>query len=315
LEATLAEEWNGASWARQPTPNVSGATSGSWLSGVSCTTTTACTAVGAGYSGTNYNPALAVGWDGSAWSIQPTPSLNAGGAAVFSGVFCISASACTAVGLDNSNAAAVETWSGSAWTSEAAIPQGPIWDNRFLSVSCATATNCMAVGSSGFFGPPDQLTLTEQWDGTSWTIEPTPNLPGDSLNSVSCRAATACVAVGSSSSGNALAEQWDGNAWTLQSVPTPSGATGGSLAGVSCASTSDCTAVGYYTSSSGTALTLAEQWDGTSWTIEPTPNPTNSTGSYLSSVSCTTTTTCTAVGRDYQNTSNVSLTLAERYSG
>lgn len=312
-EATLAEDWNGASWVQQPTPNVSGATS-SWLSGVSCTTTTACTAVGADYSGPNYNPALAVAWDGSAWSVQPTPSLNAGGAAVFSGVVCIAASACTAVGLDNSNNAAVETWNGSAWTSENPSVLVSWHDSRFSSVSCATATNCMAVGSSAIPGSADRATLAEQWDGSSWTIEPTPDPQADdSLDAVSCPAATACIAVGSAS-GNALAEEWDGNSWTLQTVPIPSGGTGGSLAGLSCASTSDCTAVGSYTSSSGTAMTLAEHWDGTTWSIEPTPNPAHSTGSYLSSVSCTTATTCTAVGH-YQNAENVSFTLAEGYSG
>jgi hypothetical protein len=45
LDQTLVERWNGKDWAIQPTPSPAGASSYS-LGGVSCTSTTACTAVG-----------------------------------------------------------------------------------------------------------------------------------------------------------------------------------------------------------------------------------------------------------------------------
>ena len=60
----------------------------------------------------------------------------------------------------------------------------------------------------------------------------------------------------------------------------------GSLSGVSCVSTSACTAVGHYTNKAGDEVTLAERWDGTSWAIQTTPNPTGAIGSELSGVSC-----------------------------
>ena len=41
---TLVEQWNGASWVIVPSPNHND--NSSWLLGVSCPTTTACTAVG-----------------------------------------------------------------------------------------------------------------------------------------------------------------------------------------------------------------------------------------------------------------------------
>jgi hypothetical protein len=50
---TLAEVWNGTSWAIQGTPNKAGY-SDSALAGVSCTSVSACTAVGA-YSKDEYN--------------------------------------------------------------------------------------------------------------------------------------------------------------------------------------------------------------------------------------------------------------------
>jgi hypothetical protein len=61
-------------------------------------------------------------------------------------------------------------------------------------------------------------------------------------------------------------------------------------------------------------MTLVEQWNGTSWSILPTPNPSDAIASYLFGVSCPTVHTCTAVGY-YENTSSVDLTLAERFAG
>ena len=42
--------------------------------------------------------------------------------------------------------------------------------------------------------------------------------------------------------------------------------------------------------------TFAEHWDGTSWTIQTTTNPSGGSGSALESVSCTSTSSCTSVG-------------------
>src|SRR5262249_2504885 len=109
-----------------------------------------------------------------------------------------------------------------------------------------------------------------------------------------------------------LAERWDGSTWTVQTIPTPSGATSISLSGVSCTSATACTAVGD-DNIFGTSVTLAERWDGKTWTIQPTPNPSGATRISLSGVSCTSATACTAVG-NYQ-TSNSPGTLAERWNG
>jgi hypothetical protein len=45
-QLTLAERWNAASWAIQATPNPTGALFDGSLAGVSCASTTVCTAVG-----------------------------------------------------------------------------------------------------------------------------------------------------------------------------------------------------------------------------------------------------------------------------
>ncbi|MDQ6805931.1 MAG: hypothetical protein M3065_13410, partial [Actinomycetota bacterium] len=70
-----------------------------------------------------------------------------------------------------------------------------------------------------------------------------------------------------------------------------------------------CTAVGVIDRQRLGQATLAEAWDGTTWTLQPTPNPAGSSG-WLSGVSCTSATACTAAGF-----SSGPVTLAERYSG
>ncbi len=56
-------------------------------------------------------------------------------------------------------------------------------------------------------------------------------------------------------------------------MPTPALAnTGAGLNGVSCTSPSSCMAVGEFTGI-GNEMTLAEAWNGTSWSVVKTPRP------------------------------------------
>jgi hypothetical protein len=60
--------------------------------------------------------------------------------------------------------------------------------------------------------------------------------------------------------------------------------------------------------------TLAERWNGSSWTVQTTPSPVGSYGSGLAGVSCTSLSTCNAVGYLYPNSSVFTDTLAESES-
>src|SRR5205085_3421309 len=121
---------------------------------------------------------------------------------------------------------------------------------------------------------------------TAWTIQPTPSPTGAQgdigLFGVSCTSARACTAFGdnriNADTGMTLEERWDGTAWTIETTPNPTSATRSSLEGVSCASATACTATGFSSDSPGTQVTLAEHWDGTTWTIQDTP-PTGTQGS------------------------------------
>ena len=308
---TLAEQWDGTTWTTQATPNPPGS---GILSGVSCAATTACSAVG--YS--SPEAALAEQWNGTAWAIQP--SLSTGTAAFspdLAGVSCTSGAACTAVGSVEHvycyprppyckvvTGTLAMRWNGTTWSRASTPNPSPTSPSVLSGVTCPGATTCTAVGNSG------GVTLAEAWNGTVWSIQTTPG--GGGLSSVSCTASTSCVAVGHSGGGT-LAEAWNGTAWTIEPTPNPTGAASSVLSGVSCAATV-CTAVGNYVNGSGNQMTLAEQWNGSAWTIQSTPNPTGATSSRLSGVSCTAANGCTAVG-DYVNSLGTDVTLAERYSG
>ena len=82
---TLAERWDGTAWVSQPTPTPerNGRQGGS-LSGVACTSRTACQAVGPSF-GTGGHRLLGEGWNGSTWASQayatPAPAGDPSGVA------------------------------------------------------------------------------------------------------------------------------------------------------------------------------------------------------------------------------------------
>ena len=196
-------------------------------------------------------------------------------------------------------------------------------------VSCPSATSCMATGEytgTDNTGHSDELTLAEQWDGTTRTILSTPNNPlsagsnSNVLYGVSCTSAKACTAVGrflvqaptpADDVDTTIVERWNGKKWVMQSTPAVGDGTYSGFSGVSCAKANSCMAAGaYYVN--GTDEPLAESWDGTSWTVlDATPPPSYGQGGFAS-VSCTKPTACTAVGQSYPNNA---APLAERWDG
>jgi hypothetical protein len=310
--STLAERWNGIRWSVQSTPNPK---TWSFLNAVSCSSASACTAVGyyypVGPGGASLM--LAERWNGTRWSIQSTPN-PAGQSGQLLGVSCPSVNACTAVGYSGGTLA--EHWNGTHWSIQTTPDPAPKGKSQLLTgVSCPSATACTAVGAYWNTSVGHEVTLAEHWNGTTWSIQSTPNPTGATFSeagNISCPSVTACTAVGiynEPSGGLILAERWNGTGWSIQSTPIPAGATSSSLGGVSCTSANACTATGGYTNSAGTGLTLAESWNGTTWSVQSTPNPAGATSSGLGAVSCSSATACTAIG-----SSNVTPMLAERHA-
>jgi hypothetical protein len=219
----------------------------------------------------------------------------------------------------------IQKWNGKTWTIVASPnATGSTVNSNFLAgVTCPTTTFCMAAGyDTRTGGLPDQ-TLILAWNGTAWSIVTSPNVSGVSndLESVSCVNTTSCIAAGktfnSSYVEQTLTEKWNGSVWSVVSSADTSSSQDNFLFGVSCPTTTFCMADGYYDQASGNQLTLAERWNGTSWSITSSPNPSSTftplTNS-LWSVSCTSTTFCMAAG-DYWNSGGVKQNLVEKWSG
>ena len=305
----------GAGWSVVPGPSPPGLSTGA-LSGVSCVSPQACTAVGA--STAQVGPAnevtLAERWDGTSWRIEPTPN-PAAARSELSSVSCGSATECVAVGSYTNSTGdqfvLAEQWNGTRWTIEP-TPAPAQGQDELSSVSCVSATACTAVGYSG------GSVLAEGWNGTRWTIEPTQGsgFGNAAFSGVSCTSPTACTAVGQSN-GNpvAVAARWNGNAWAIQPTPGPAKTQASSFSSVSCSSASACTAVGYYNPQGGGDFSLAEGWNGKSWTVEPTPTTARGASPDLAGISCSTAIACTAVGPYTSGDATSHVTWAERWNG
>ena len=292
LVSALIESWNGTAWSVVPSPQPGNRA----LYGVSCTSAASCTAVGVNFADPP-NATLVEFWNGTRWSVTPDPSPGS----ELLGVSCVSPTACTAVG-DRLNSQGyyqtlTELWNGTKWSTVPSPDMGHGTNENFLSgVSCVSATACTAVGQYGVTG---SAPLIESWNGTSWTIVPSPNRNHSGLlNGVSCAALTSCVAVGSYFSGpdvvdKTLTESWNGTHWSAG--PAPKGQS--QLFGASCVSATNCWAAGNSWAPAGNTRTFIEHWNGTSWAAVPTPNA--GPASYYNNpraVSCASARACTAVG-------------------
>ena len=163
--------------------------------------------------------------------------------------------------------------------SAAAVDCGPSWSTvpsaAELQTPRAIAVNApddiWTVGNKGV-DDLDSLPKAgaEHWDGTSWTMVPTPNA-GDrenAFNGVDALSTNEVWAVGYSmySTGSAyktLVERWDGSQWSI--VPSPNvGTSSNSLVGVDAVGSDLAWAVGYYRQPP-LRKTLILRWNGSEW--------------------------------------------------
>ncbi len=280
------------------------------LASVSCASPNACVTVGTFETSTAFET-FSETWDGSTWTFQlpPKPKISN-----LDAVSCPAVSTCIAVGDIQSGGTLVtlaERWNGLHWTIQGTRNQPGATGNFLLSVSCPSTTDCTAVGRSNL--PGGQAALAERWNGKVWRIQHTPKPAGQSQTSlagVSCTSASACEAVGAGTAGT-FAESWNGRKWTAHRTPLPKGGRDGFLAAVSCRAANACTAVGDYLHGSH-QVPLAERWNGTNWRPERVPVPPGATTSGLESVSCTSATSCAAVGFRTVSATNA---IAMRWNG
>jgi hypothetical protein len=258
----LVEHWNGSAWRIVPAPDLS-ASAENQLRDVAVIAPNDVWAVGFGMAGNAAVP-LIEHWDGSSWVIVPSPDvITPNGGAVLSGVAAVGPTDVWAVGSAGAGTL-TEHWDGKRWevVSSRSVGSPPQGSSLLQSVQAVSSTDVWAVGNSissgqsasSGTGPPALAvtTLVEHWDGTSWTIIPSPRVsdearfftyiaaagPGD-LWAVGGHRPTGDVRGLQTTT---LIEHWDGSTWRV--VSSPDKAEHAELLGVAALGTGEVWAVG-----------------------------------------------------------------------
>jgi hypothetical protein len=122
----------------------------------------------------------------------------------------------------------IDHWNGTSWSSvpPAKDTTGP--EDQLYAVAALSATNIWAVGVhfDAFIGGYDGL--IEQWNGTAWSIVPSPNPAPNTYNQllgITALSSTDAWAVGYDYQNDAtnIAAHWNGSQWTSVPTPVPSG--------------------------------------------------------------------------------------------
>ena len=307
--------WDGAAWTVVPGASTTQAS----LGAVTCISHADCWVVG--------NGSTIEHWDGLSWMQFSAPTIP-NQSNILAGVTCLSTSDCWAVGYYYDSASRHQTliqhWDGGAWTIVPSPNVNGAYSNLLYGVACASSGDCWAVGYYGLgmsLGGPQ--TLTEHWDGNSWSIVASPNAASPATNflsAVTCNSSSDCWAVGffggtgSRIPSQTLIEHWDGGSWSIVDSPNVSVANDthlNILTSVTCSSASECWVAGY-SYAGGPYQTLIEHWNGNAWSIFPSPSTPAADTEYLNSIACASTSQCWAVG--WYTQGYVDKPLIEEYS-
>jgi hypothetical protein len=161
-----------------------------------------------------------------------------------------------------------------AWGTEPS-PNGP-GGNFLTGISVGSATDIWAVGRTMDAWRAHSLTL--HFDGSTWTIVPSPPDEGFRLEDVVTIGHDDAWAVGwigspSSLDDRNVAMHWDGSAWSIVPTPQPGGVSVDRLLAVDAAAPNDVWAVGVYWDAQAHSHSVILHWDGASWRIVRTGRP------------------------------------------
>jgi hypothetical protein len=257
----LASPAVAATWTAVPSPNLTQFDNVLW--GVDARSSSSAWAVGRADTGTlPIRRPVIERWNGTSWSISPSPLPSGGGE--LRDVDATSASSAWAVGFTNSsngNLTLTDRWNGSGWS---IVPSPSVSaQNHLLAVKALASGEAWAVGSHNVPGSLAFSTLTMRWRNGAWSVVPSPTGNDATLEGVVALAANDVWAVGSVFSTALLwhvpfVVHWDGRAWTRVQLPSPA-PQGGRLFGVAALSPTRVYAVGQAPG----IPSLVLRWNGT----------------------------------------------------
>jgi hypothetical protein len=293
----LALSYNGTSLKPTTTVPLPKGSTDAALTGVSCTTTRYCVAIGVAAGDTSaFGTAGSLNiiemWNGAKWTLAHSAAASTATTQLsLSGVSCATAAFCVLAGAtDSFNATSLvstlyaASWNGKKLTTlKPATVSGGAGYLEPAGVSCATTSNCAVTGAvigDITSSTPSVAAFTEIWNGKDWQLAKLawPKGIKDSFTlGVSCYAAHDCEAVGvdgastaNNAPGGAAAAAFTGTAGALQGVPAPSKGDSTAFGGVGCLPSGRCVAIGETgkTTAKSPAL-MTGVWNGKAWKLGP----------------------------------------------
>jgi len=271
----LIERWSASSWSLAQSAAVK-ASDTTFLNGTAETSGSDVWAVGSDATTADNPPhGLIEHWNGVSWTRNPVATGEPAGSTLLA-VSADSTSDAWAVGYTN-NASTfgftplIEHFTGTSWRAVPGAAAYPVsGHDRLLAVAALGPTDVWAFGVTGEHPDP----VIEHFNGSVWSIVSQPASGYDTfLDGVTAISSTNIWAVGGTEVTNTLIEHWNGSSWSIVASPNVTGA--GSvlnyLTGASALGANDIWAVGT-TDNNSTGETLTEQWNGSKWSITPSPD-------------------------------------------
>jgi hypothetical protein len=308
----VVQRYNGTRWSIVTSPDLldHGANTWAGLSGVDSTSPASALAVGSATgAGSTGTAAVALRWNGSAWSRLTVPR-TAGTSTAFTAVKAFSASDAWAVGSTATTSVRKTLamhYDGTSWTASP-TPSPGTRNNDMKSVDGSAPNDVWAVGYSLNlpYGNRIRQSMILHWNGTAWSQVPSPNNGSTYLYDVASVSASDAWAVGYGSSGGAFVTRWDGTAWTAAPAPPLN-----ALSSVSARSGTDV----WVTGSDATGAPALAHWTGNGWSVTPA-GVTGGVGTpALTALTIADPATEWAVGYQWDGTTGQSSSIAFRVTG
>ncbi len=231
----VIDNWNGAAWSQV---TVTAPSSTTWLTAVNASSATDAWAVGWTEPQRYTIHPLAMHWNGTAWSVSASGGTALPNDTYMVGVADISPTDAYAVG-DNSAYASgyLEHWNGTTWSKVTyPLPAGAASNTTLNAISANGPDDVWIVG--GYLDSANERneTFSDHWNGSAWSLVTMPLVTGSS---------------------NLLTYQFNS---IVANSPTDVWAVGGSGDNA-------------LEQGGSPSTTLIEHWNGSAWSIVPSPSP------------------------------------------
>lgn len=265
---SMALRLQGGSWQRAASANEG--TGENTLNGISGRTQTDIWAVGVAQA-----QSLTMHWNGSAWSVVPSPNLEFG--VRLEDVVDIRRDDAWAVGWSGSASSFDDRnvamhWDGAGWTIVPTPQPGGDQIDRLLAVDAAGPNDVWAVGLYSPNPVVEDHSLILHWNGSSWTEVQHDCDTYGGLTGVTVLSSTNVWAVGDSTTCH-----YNGSSWTAVPSPQPRleyNEIAYPLEDASGTGANDVWAVGARVIDDGFSVSwdaIAEHWNGSQWSIDYSP--------------------------------------------